>query len=363
MSTRADSNHRAVAPAPPSPSHGLGRHPPSPDRPSGRFGLRPEFARKPLFVDRQSYRSAPRILGLFFVAGSLAACFGAGEGPELSHQGSARFLVAAGDTALEEGRLDDARRRYEEALSLARGTSEKAEEVLALNQLGVLDERLGALEDATNHYQRALNLQQAADAGPGEALIRTNLAGVLSARGRQEEAEEEIARAIELSRPVDDPANAGATRLRRAQILERAGRHEEAAADLEQAAVLFSRGGRAREEASVRLELGRVLLECGDVRHAVMELSRSQEGLRRVPVPKQDLANRLRALRLLAQAYDQLAQPKNAFTFRERAVELARTAADPPTRRAILEEAIAAADRLGKSDVAAAWRKEVETLD
>jgi len=352
MSTRAVSNHRAVASAPP-----------SPDRPIGRFGHRPEFVGKLHFVDRRRCRSAPRILGLVFVAGSLAACFGAGEGPELSHQGSARFLVAAGDTALEEGRLEDARRRYEEALSLATGTSEKAEEILALNQLGVLDERQGALEDATNHYQRALELQQGSDAGPGEALIRTNLAGVWSARGRQEDAEQQIARAIALSRPDTDPANAAATRLRRAQILERAGRHPEAAADLEQAAVLFSRGGRTREEASTRLELGRVLLECGDVRHAISELSRSQQGVGRVPVPKQDLAIRLAALRLLAQAYDQLAQPKNAFTFRERAVELARTAADSPTRRAILDDAIAAADRLGKGEAAAAWRKEVATLD
>lgn len=363
MSTRAEPNRRAVAPAPPSPSRGLGRHRPSPDRPSGRSSLLPEFVGKPRFVAGRSVRSAPRILGLLFVAGSLAACFGAGEGPDLSHQGSARFLVAAGDTALEEGRLDDARRRYEEALSLAAGTSQKAEEVLALNQLGVLDERQGALEDATNHYQRALKLQQAVDGGPGEALIRTNLAGVLSARGRQEEAEQEIARAIALSNPDTDPSNAAATRLRRAQILERAGRHAEAAADLEQAALLFSRGGRVREEATTRLELGRVLLECGDVRHAVAELSRSQEGLRRVPVPKQDLSSRLASLRLLAQAYDQLAQPKNAFTFRERAVELARTAADPPTRRAILEDAIAAADRLGRGDAAAAWRKEVAALD
>jgi tetratricopeptide (TPR) repeat protein len=352
MSTRAEPNPRAVASAPP-----------SPDRPRGRFGLHPEFVGKPRLVGRRSFRSAPRILGLVFVAGPLAACLGAGDRPELSHQGSARFLVAAGDTALEEGRLDDARRRYEEALSLAERTPEKAEESLALNQLGVLDERQGALEDATNHYQRALELQQAAGAGPGEALIRTNLAGVWSARGRTKEAEEEIARAIALSRPDDDPANAAATRQRRAQILERAGRHAEAAADLEQAAVLFSRGGRGREEATCRLELGRVLLECGDVRHAIQELSRSQQGVSRVPLPKQDLAIRLAALRLLAQAYDQIAQPKNAFTFRERAVELARTVADSPTRRAILDDAIAAADRLGEGAAAAAWRKEVTSLD
>lgn len=352
MSTRAEPIHRAVASAPP-----------SPDRPRGRFGLRPEFVGKSRLVRRRRSRSAPRILGLFFVAGPLAACFGAGDRPELSHQGSARFLVAAGDTALEEGRLDDARRRYEEALSLAARTSEKAEESLALNQLGVLDERQGALEDAANHYQRALELQQGSTSGPGEALIRTNLAGVWSALGRTKDAEEQIARAIALSRPDDDPANSGATRLRRAQILERSGRHEEAAADLEQAAVLFSRGGRTREEAAARLERGRVLLECGDVRHAIQELSRSQQGLSRVKAPKQDLTIRLSALRLLAQAYDQISQPKNAFTFRERAVELARTVADSPTRRAILDDAIAAAERLGEDEAAAAWRKEVATLD
>jgi tetratricopeptide (TPR) repeat protein len=248
-------------------------------------------------------------------------------------------------------------------LSLAAGTSEKAEEILALNQLGVLDERQGALEDASNHYQRALELQQLVSVGPGEALIRTNLAGVLSATGKAAEAEAEIGRAIDLIRPESDPADAAAARLRRAQIRERAGRHEEAAADLQQAAILFSRAGRSGEETSTRLKLGRVLLECGDARHAISELSRAQQGLRRLPLPRQEQLVRLEALRLLARAYDQLEQPKNAFTFRERAVELARTVADPPARREILDDAIAAADRLGHTETAAAWRREVAALD
>src|SRR5262249_39776698 len=150
-----------------------------------------------------------------FVAGLLAACGATESDPGTSRQSSARFLVAAGDSALESGRLEDARRRYEEALSLASGTSEKAEEILALNQLGVLEERQGALEDAAHHYQRALDLQQDVEGGPGEALLRTNLAGVMSATGRDAEAEKEIARAIALCDPDSDPLTAAAAFRRR----------------------------------------------------------------------------------------------------------------------------------------------------
>ena len=57
-----------------------------------------------------------------------------------------------------------------------------------------------------------------------------------------------------------------------------------------------------------------------------------------------------------------LEQPKNAITFRERAVELARRSADAEARRILLEDAIAAAERLDRADLAAAWRSEHAAL-
>ena len=58
-----------------------------------------------------------------------------------------------------------------------------------------------------------------------------------------------------------------------------------------------------------------------------------------------------------------MGQRQNALTFRERAVELARTAGDPAERRTVLADAIAAADAVGRDDLASAWRREAAGLD
>jgi tetratricopeptide (TPR) repeat protein len=368
MSTRTASIPLAAASSRPPSAAALVRPNQPERRPSDRNSPshRPELAGTSLRAADRRVGPAPRFLvAVFtaFVAGHLAACVASESNPGTSRQGSARFLVAAGDSALENGRLEDARRRYEEALSLASRTSEKAEAILALNQLGVLDERQGALEDAAHHYQQAIELQQVAGEGPGEALLRTNLAGVLSATGHDAQAEAQIARAIELSRPDSEPQTAAAAYSCRGRIHERAGRFTDAAGDFGTAAVLYGRAGSASDEAAARWMYGRVLLAAGDTRHAIPELSRAQEGILRLPRPKQDPRIRLSALQLLAQCFDRIGQPKNALTFRERAVELARTAGDAAARRSVLDEAIAAADALGRTDLASAWRREAAALD
>src|SRR5262245_16839000 len=77
---------------------------------------RPEAAGTSHDSGERPVRPAPRFLVVFFhvfVAGLLAACGAAESDPGTSRQGSARFLVAAGDSALESGRLEEARRRYQ----------------------------------------------------------------------------------------------------------------------------------------------------------------------------------------------------------------------------------------------------------
>src|SRR5262249_25709144 len=177
------------------------------------------------------------------------------------------------------------------------------------------------------------------------------------------EAAQEIARAIELAHPDTEPLSAAAAFRRRGTILERASRYAEAAGDYGTAATLYGRAGRPGEEAAARWMYGRALLESGDTRHAIPELSRAQEGVQRLPRPQQDPKIRISALQLLAQCYDRMGQRENALTFRERVVELARTSADAAERRSILSDAIAAADALGRSDLASAWRREAAGLD
>jgi tetratricopeptide (TPR) repeat protein len=289
----------------------------------------------------------------------------AGGRPRTSGSSPARFLIAAGDAALEEGRLDEARRRYEEAASLARETSEPAQEILALNQLGVLAERQGALEDGADHYQRALVLQQGAGGDAEEALLRTNFAGLLLKRGDVAGAEREARRALELARPESDPAASAAAYRQLGRIERRAGRLDEACSDFASAATLADRAGNSGDEGLARLELGRTLLDRRDARHAVQQLSLACDRLDRTDERRGKVAvttDRVVALRLLAEAYDQLKEPATALVFRERAIEAARAGADDETRKALLDDGIAAAGRLGRGDLARTWRNERASL-
>ena len=135
------------------------------------------------------------------------------------------------------------------------------------------------------------------------------------------------------------------------------------ASDFGTAPTLYHPPTRRAVVAAPRLGCGRALFAIGDTRHAIPELSRAQEGVQRLPRPKQDPRVRISALQLLAQCYDRMGQRQNALTFRERAVELARTAGDPAERRTVLADAIAAADAIGRDDLASAWRREAAGLD
>ena len=233
---------------------------------------------------------------------------------------------------------------------MARGSSERAEEILALNQLGILAERRGALEDAADHYQRALDLQQVAGEGPGETLLRSNLARVQMRLGDGTLAEAEATHAIERARPLEDPGSAAVAYRELGRVLRAQHRDAEARGALSSAAELFARAGWHDQESSVRLELGRACIDCGDARHAVAELSRALRG-------KDGVA----AMRLMADAYEAMKEPKNALTFRERALEQARRSGGDDLAT-LLDEAIASARKVDRPDLVATWTSERDAL-
>lgn len=265
----------------------------------------------------------------------------------------ARFLIAAGDTALAEGRLEEAQRRYESASSLARETSATAEEILARNQAGIVAERRGALEDARDHYLRALELQQGGAAEFPEERLRAHLARVLARLGDAAGAQEQLARALEDLEVDRDPAGAGAVyrELGRARLA--GGEHGEGASALAQAATLFERAGLAEEVATTRLELGQARIAAGEARAAVAEFSRAHQGLLRLRAAgRGEPASIVAALEGLARAYEAIEQPRWALPHRERALEEARASGDAQLFEAVRARAVAAAHAAGHDELA-----------
>lgn len=285
------------------------------------------------------------------------------NGPSPAVPNLARFQIAAGDIAFEAGRLEEAKHRYESALSLARDTSADAEEILARNQLGVLAERLGALEDARDHYLRALELQQVAPEAVPEARLRANLGGVFTRLRDFTAAEQHFTAATAALDVSHDPASAGAVYRGLGRLRLATEQRAEAISALRLAASLFERAGRADEVAATRLECGIALLAAGDARGAIGELSRALQGFETAMALGRDEARaELDALVALADAYEQIEQPKYGLTFLERAVERARSGADRDRRAALLERAMAAARAVGRDALAAEYERERASL-
>jgi hypothetical protein len=68
------------------------------------------------------------------------------------------------------------------------------------------------------------------------------------------------------------------------------------------------------------------------------------------------------ALHDLALCFDSLDQPRNALTFRERAIEVARRREDLDQLERLLDDGVAAAAKLERGDLVASWRSERERL-
>lgn len=136
-----------------------------------------------------------------------------GSGP--ADVGSADRLIAEGNRAEDAGRLDEARRLYEEALAAAPGYAR------AHLNLGVALEALRDAEGARRCYESAL----AGD--PGNAFASYNLGKLLFSRGGAREAEPHLRTALERKPDFTD------ARVVLSSVLEERGDATGAAAELE----------------------------------------------------------------------------------------------------------------------------------
>ncbi|MBL8843862.1 MAG: hypothetical protein JNL90_20235 [Planctomycetes bacterium] len=206
-------------------------------------------------------------------------------------------------------------------------------------------------------------MQQVAPEAVPEARLRANLGAVLARLRDFTAAEQQFAAATAALDVAHDPASAGAVYRGLGRLRLATEQRAEAISALRLAASLFERAGRADEVAATRLECGTALLAAADARGAIGELSRALQGFETATAIGRDEARaELDALLALADAYEQLKQPKYALTFLERAVERARRGADRDRRAALLERAIAAARAAGRDALAAEFERERASL-
>ena len=103
------------------------------------------------------------------------------------------------------GRSEEAWQHARQALDLARQHKERANEALALHQLGVVHAHADPpdVAQAEAHYRQALALAEELGMRPLQAHCHRGLGTLYAATGQREQARTELAAAIELYRAMD----------------------------------------------------------------------------------------------------------------------------------------------------------------
>jgi tetratricopeptide (TPR) repeat protein len=165
---------------------------------------------------------------------------------------SLRVMIDLGTLALHENRLGDAKSAFQAARDLAQALKDPLREYIAVNNLAVLEIRMGSVARATEHFRVAASgfrsIAQAAYLGS----VLVNLAACLALQGVDAEARAQATEALALTR-VD-----GGTWLRLclecwAFVAVRAGEYAEAAQILGFVDAAFTRSGEVREALSQKV--------------------------------------------------------------------------------------------------------------
>jgi CHAT domain-containing protein/Tfp pilus assembly protein PilF len=163
----------------------------------------------------------------------------------------------------------EALERYAEALEVFRRLGDRAQEGVALNNMGGVHDLLGEPGPALDHYRRALEVQRRLGDRRQEAAIWNNVASVHRRTGRLQEALDGYETSLAIRRELGDRRgeglvlnNLGLTRLA-------LGEPERARDALEQALALRRASADRRGEAVTLHNLGLVHEELGDRERAV----------------------------------------------------------------------------------------------
>ncbi|MEM7249732.1 MAG: tetratricopeptide repeat protein, partial [Acidobacteriota bacterium] len=129
--------------------------------------------------------------------------------PKLEPGERSQVLGLLGMACLAAGERDEARQRYEEALSLNRELGLRSREAKVLSNLATLHHQLGALDLALDQYQQALDIDRREGHRSQEATVLGNLGILYKNLGRMEDALQHAQSALELQREVGNRRRQG----------------------------------------------------------------------------------------------------------------------------------------------------------
>ena len=175
------------------------------------------------------------------------------------------------------GSLQEAERRYEEALELAQQRGERSAEATLRNNLGLVREARGEVAQAEQLFRQAMALNQALGNLESEASNHVNLGMLAEARRDYEAAEREYERALELDKTAEQRMEIAADLQRLGRIAERRGFPDRGLVYSERAYRSYlAQGAFAQARSALNQAVGcaKKMERAGDLARLEMELNR-----------------------------------------------------------------------------------------
>ncbi|WP_460396035.1 ATP-binding protein [Actinophytocola sediminis] len=199
-----------------------------------------------------------------------------------------RLRCQLGRAYLDLGRFDEARHESEHARVLAGQASDRRNESVALQQLGLAAEGLGDIEGALEYLTRSLLIEQELGIDRGVALRHRRIGEVLLGAGRDAEAAAHLEQARVVFAAQSDPRDEAQVLISLARVDSRAGHRDQAESRLAQALEVLSGLGSAIFHADVLIAYGEISHDHGDLDSARRYLSEALVLCRDLDGPQQE---------------------------------------------------------------------------
>jgi tetratricopeptide (TPR) repeat protein len=191
------------------------------------------------------------------------------------HLGEASALLILGIIATQVGDLEEARSKYERALSIYQDIGYERGEANTFWKLGDLFMLLGDLEEARSKYERALGIYQDIDEKIGEAHVFLHLGDLIMRSGALEEARSKYERALSIYQDIDEKIGEANIFMRLGDLAVYTGALEEARSKYEKALGIYQDIDEKMGEANIFMKLGQWAALTDHLEYAEINLNRA----------------------------------------------------------------------------------------
>ena len=164
----------------------------------------------------------------------------------------------------QQGRMDEARARYEKALAVVRQAGDRWMEGRVLGHLGGLSQEMGAVDASKQFYERALAIHREVGDRRFEGIALANLASYHLEKQNVTQARRMFEDALRIHREVGNRRSEGMVLSNLASLAAAANSSAEARGLLDKALSIHRETGNARFEAIALYQLGLMALEDGE---------------------------------------------------------------------------------------------------